>query len=46
MFKRSAKDPVAQEVLLPDAVRAKLERLAGASYGLPEAEYLRLIGEF
>jgi site-specific recombinase XerC len=27
VFKRSAKDPVAQEVLLPDAVRAKLERL-------------------
>lgn len=26
--------------------RAKLERLAGASYGLPEAEYRRLIGEF
>ena len=25
--------------------RAKLERLAGASYGLPEAEYKRLIGE-
>ena len=27
VFKRSAKDPIAQEVLLPDAVRAKLERL-------------------
>lgn len=27
VFKRSAKEPVAQEVLLPDAVRAKLERL-------------------
>lgn len=26
--------------------RARLERLAGASYGLPEAEYRRLIGEF
>ncbi len=26
--------------------RAKLEHLAGASYGLPEAEYRRLIGEF
>lgn len=26
--------------------RAKLERLAGAAYGLPEAEYRRLIGEF
>lgn len=26
--------------------RAKLERLAGASYGLPEAEYKRLIGKF
>lgn len=26
--------------------RAKLERLAGASYGLPESEYRRLIGEF
>ena len=27
VFKRSAKEPLAQEVLLPDAVRAKLERL-------------------
>ncbi len=27
VFKRSAKEPVPQEVLLPDAVRAKLERL-------------------
>jgi site-specific recombinase XerC len=27
VFKRSAKDPALQEVLLPDAVRAKLERL-------------------
>ena len=26
--------------------REKLERLAGASYGLPESEYRRLIGEF
>lgn len=26
--------------------RAKLERVAGASYGVPEAEYRRLIGEF
>jgi CRP-like cAMP-binding protein len=26
--------------------RAKLERLAGAAYGLPEAEYRRLIGAF
>jgi CRP-like cAMP-binding protein len=32
------------EIMILD--RAKLERLAGASYGLPEAEYLRLIGEF
>ena len=27
VFKRSAKDPAPQEVLLPDAVRAKLEKL-------------------
>ena len=26
--------------------RARLERLAGTSYGLPEAEYRRLVGEF
>jgi len=26
--------------------RQKLERLAGAAYGMPEAEYRRLIGEF
>ena len=25
--------------------RAKLENVAGASYGLPEAEYIRLIGQ-
>ncbi len=26
--------------------RTKLEKIAGASYGLPEAEYRRLIGQF
>ncbi|WP_342379464.1 site-specific integrase [Myxococcus stipitatus] len=37
VFKRSAKDPAPQEVLLPDVVRAKLEKLLAARKRAGEA---------